>query len=45
MRHFMDYLERAFQESSRWDIDNSYASITSTAQGVSLSDCYSVDSY
>jgi len=34
MRSFMEYLERAFISESNWDIDNSYASLTSTAQGL-----------
>jgi len=33
MRDFMQYLEHAFYTSSHWDIDNSYASVTATAQG------------
>jgi len=33
MRPFMDYIQKAFYESSLWDVDNSYSSLTATSQG------------
>lgn len=34
MLGFMDYLQGAFYEASRWNRDNSYGSLTDTARGI-----------
>ncbi|KAI9733180.1 MAG: Mitochondrial distribution and morphology protein 10 [Claussenomyces sp. TS43310] len=34
MLEFMDYVQRAFYSASRWDEENSYTSLTATAQGL-----------
>lgn len=33
MLGFMDYVQNAFYEASRWNRDNSYGSLTDTARG------------
>jgi len=33
MLGFMDYIQNAFYNASGWNRDNSYSSITATAQG------------
>lgn len=33
MLGFMDYVQKAFLEASNWNQDNSYSTLTATAQG------------
>lgn len=33
MLGFMDYVQKAFYEASHWNHDNSYSTLTATAQG------------
>lgn len=35
MLDFMDYVQNAFYEASRWNRDNSYGTLTATAKGAS----------
>lgn len=34
MLGFMDYVQKAFYEASHWNHDNSYSTLTATAQGM-----------
>jgi mitochondrial distribution and morphology protein 10 len=33
MLDFMDYIQRAFFAASKWNVDDSYSSLNSTAEG------------
>src|ERR1700759_4314160 len=43
MLDFMDYIQRAFFAASKWNIDNSYSSLNTTAEGTrSCNSCTSI---
>lgn len=42
MLDFMDYIQLAFAEGTNWNRDNSYSSLTATAQCKHLMPCLSL---